>query len=159
MKLLVAVFLFCCALSVCIPAQCIAAFYTPVKTAIHNNNTTEYFGDRRNKYSHMQHFRGGHTHTFCGVVGLGCTMIGSVAVVATLAAAIVGAPVAAFVVATYGFNILGIIFGLISFSDTDGSTAVFLGLANLLVFWLGGAIYQATLGNFVPLLKFATVFR
>lgn len=155
MKLLPLVFLFCTAMLVVIPAHSIAAFYTTGNTTAKNNIPLQH---RQNKYSHMPHFRGGHVHSFCGIFGLGCSMIGSVAVVAALAAVIVAAPAGVFAIAAYGFSLLGIVLGFISLSDSDGSTAVMLGFANLLVLWLEGAIYQATLGNFVPLLRLAAVF-
>lgn len=158
MKLLATAILFCCSLLVILPPKSIAAFNIATKPIARNTNSTMRRPNSRNIYHHMQHFKGGLTHTFCGVLSLSCSMIGSVAVVAALTGVIVAAPVGVFAIAGYGFSLLGVVLGFISLSDSDGSTAVALGFANLFVLWLGGAIYQATLGNFLPLLKLVAIF-
>ncbi len=106
----------------------------------------------------MRQFHGSRQHDFSGTFGLSCSILGSVALIAALGAVALAAPAVGYAVAAYGLSILGIVFGFISHSDTSGANAVALGVVNLLVMWLAGAIYHATMGDFVPLLKFLLKF-
>ncbi|MCW3122975.1 MAG: hypothetical protein JWQ38_2467 [Flavipsychrobacter sp.] len=150
-----------CMLCMVMPVESRAAYYTPVAAKVVSSTPATgqagSFHERGNKYAHMHRFRGTR-HSFLGVLAFTFSCIGSVAVVVALVAAIAAVPTAPFVLAVYAADLLGIVLGIISFNDTAGSDAVLLALANLLALFLGGAIYQATKGNYLPLLKLLRIF-
>ncbi len=147
-------------LTVLLPQKTAAAYYISAKQASFNklSNTADYPNAwKLHVYNHAHGFRG-RSHGFWNALGLICSILGSVAVISALASAIFAAPTTLFIAGAYIFSILGIILGFTSHSETNGYYAVVIGLANLLVLWLGAAVYDAVMGNFTPLARLTVLF-
>ena len=159
-NLLLAVLIICMA-TVLLPQKTSAACYALAKEVSFNRlsgSMADYpQAGKKRRYNHPHAFRG-RSHGFWNALGLICSILGSVAVIAALTSAILAAPTGLFVAAVYIFSILGIILGFASHSESNGYYAVVIGFANLLVLCLGAAIYNAAMGNFTPLAKLTVLF-